>query len=176
MSSSAEAGASFSSHVVKAARHPVDRLLFFRLIKAKSFRPPAEGESLFSCVAKRKVTQREGPPAWRLPGIPARQVREAGPRAELRATWPALFEETDQERGSSDQWRWRVIQQAAMTAFGISCALPADLPSRHDGGYQAVNGRYRPEAVIHSPESLLGALCVPGRVSRRAAERGGEDL
>jgi len=45
----------------------------------RAFRPPAEGESLFSCVAKRKVTQREGHPAWRLPGIPARQVRELGP-------------------------------------------------------------------------------------------------
>jgi hypothetical protein len=29
-------------------------------------------------VAKRKVTKREGHPAWRLPGIHARQVREVG--------------------------------------------------------------------------------------------------
>jgi len=36
-------------------------------------------ESLFSCVAKRKVTKREGHPAWRLPGIHARQVREPVP-------------------------------------------------------------------------------------------------
>ncbi len=53
----------------------------FRLVDfwAKSFRLPAAAESLFSCVAKRKVTKREGHPAWRLPGIHARQVREPGP-------------------------------------------------------------------------------------------------
>jgi hypothetical protein len=45
----------------------------------RAFRPPAEGESLFSCLAKRKVTQREGHPAWRLPGMYAQQVRELGP-------------------------------------------------------------------------------------------------
>jgi hypothetical protein len=45
----------------------------------RAFRPPTEGESLFSCVAKRKVTQREGHPPWRLLGMNARQVREAGP-------------------------------------------------------------------------------------------------
>jgi hypothetical protein len=49
------------------------------LKSSRAFHPPAEGESLFSCAAKRKVTKREGHPAWRLPGIPARQVREAGP-------------------------------------------------------------------------------------------------
>ena len=48
-------------------------------LSAKSFRPPAEDELLFSCVAKRKVTKREGHPAWRLPGIHARQVREGRP-------------------------------------------------------------------------------------------------
>ena len=35
--------------------------------KAKSGRSPSATESLFSCVAKRKVTRREGHPAWRLP-------------------------------------------------------------------------------------------------------------
>jgi hypothetical protein len=34
-----------------------------------SFRLPAAAELLFSCVAKRKVTKREGHPAWRLPGL-----------------------------------------------------------------------------------------------------------
>jgi len=37
--------------------------------QSKSFRLPAAAELLFSCVAKRKVTKREGHPAWRLPGI-----------------------------------------------------------------------------------------------------------
>ena len=69
--------------------------------RAKSGRSPSATELLFSCVAtpapgaransaagpkgggqdarsKRKVTKREGHPAWRLPGIHARQVREAG--------------------------------------------------------------------------------------------------
>jgi hypothetical protein len=46
---------------------------------AAGFRPPQAAESLFSCVAKRKVTQREGHPALRLPGILARQVREVRP-------------------------------------------------------------------------------------------------
>ncbi len=36
--------------------------------------------SYFSlCVAKEKVTKEKGHPAWRLPPIPGRQVREAGP-------------------------------------------------------------------------------------------------
>jgi hypothetical protein len=48
-------------------------------LQSKSFRPPSEGELLFSCVAKRKVTKREGHPAWRLPPILGRQVRELGP-------------------------------------------------------------------------------------------------
>ena len=42
-------------------------LVCFRACRA--FRPPSEGESLFSCVAKRKVTKREGHPAWRFLGI-----------------------------------------------------------------------------------------------------------
>jgi len=46
--------------------------------KGKSFRAPLAPESLFSCVAKRKVTKREGHPAWRLPPIHGRQVRELG--------------------------------------------------------------------------------------------------
>ena len=47
--------------------HPVrDALAVFEV---KGFRPPVAAESLFSCVAKRKVTQREGHPAWRFPGI-----------------------------------------------------------------------------------------------------------
>jgi hypothetical protein len=37
--------------------------------KGKSGRSPSATESLFSCVAKRKVTKREGHPAWRLPPI-----------------------------------------------------------------------------------------------------------
>jgi hypothetical protein len=46
------------------------------VFKAKSFRAPAAPESLFSCVAKRKVTKREGHPGWRLPGIlPSKFVR-----------------------------------------------------------------------------------------------------
>ena len=49
------------------------------VFQAKGFRPPAAAESLFSCMAKRKVTKREGHPAWRLPPIPGRQVRESGP-------------------------------------------------------------------------------------------------
>ena len=45
-------------------------------LQSKSFRPPSEGELLFSCVAKRKVTKREGHPAWRLPGfLPGKSVR-----------------------------------------------------------------------------------------------------
>src|SRR3546814_9292013 len=47
--------------------------------KAKSGRSPSATEPLFSCVAKRKVTKREGHPAWRLPPIHGRQVREPGP-------------------------------------------------------------------------------------------------
>ena len=44
--------------------------------EAQGFRAPAERELLFSCVAKRKVTKREGHPAWRLPGIlPGKSVR-----------------------------------------------------------------------------------------------------
>ncbi len=46
--------------------------------RSKSFRSPTALELLFSCVAKRKVTKREGHPAWRLPPIHGRQVRESG--------------------------------------------------------------------------------------------------
>ncbi len=57
--------------------HPVrDALAVF---EAKGFRPPLAGESLFSCVAKRKVTKREGHPTWRFPPIHGRKVREPGP-------------------------------------------------------------------------------------------------
>ena len=49
----------------------------FRLVgfRAKSFRAPWAPESLFSCVAKRKVTKREGHPAYAPCGHPARKVR-----------------------------------------------------------------------------------------------------
>jgi hypothetical protein len=46
---------------------------------AKSFRPPPEGESLLFCLSKREVTQRKRHPAWRLPPIHGRQVRELRP-------------------------------------------------------------------------------------------------
>jgi hypothetical protein len=43
--------------------------------KGKSGRSPSATQSLFSCVAKRKVTKREGHPAWRLPGtLPGKSV------------------------------------------------------------------------------------------------------
>jgi hypothetical protein len=47
--------------------------------ESKGFRAPAAPELLSLCVAKEKVTKEKGHPAWRLPGIHARQVREAGP-------------------------------------------------------------------------------------------------
>ena len=49
--------------------HPVRDAPARDTLKAKSGRSPSATESLFSCVAKRKVTKREGHPAWRLPDI-----------------------------------------------------------------------------------------------------------
>ena len=43
--------------------------------RAKSFRPPSEGELLSLCVAKEKVTKEKGHPASALSGHPARKVR-----------------------------------------------------------------------------------------------------
>src|SRR5690348_17777625 len=51
-------------------------------IKGKSGRSPSATESLFSCVAKRKVTKREGHPAWRLPGILPGKSVSRGRRSE----------------------------------------------------------------------------------------------
>src|SRR6185312_1094236 len=56
--------------------------------KSQSFRSPTALELLFSCVAKRKVTKREGHPAWRLPPLHGRQVREPGPGFFERASCP----------------------------------------------------------------------------------------
>ena len=50
----------------------------FRKFQSGFVRLPAP-ESLFSCVAKRKVTQREGHPDAALSGRPALRVREARP-------------------------------------------------------------------------------------------------
>ena len=47
--------------------------------KAKAFVPLRGPELLSLCVDKEKVTKEKGHPAWRLPGIHARQVRESGP-------------------------------------------------------------------------------------------------
>jgi hypothetical protein len=72
----------------------------------KSFRLPAAAELLFSCVAKRKVTKREGHPAYAPCGHPARKVcgRVAGfvdstscaddKLAGFRAGHPAGFSST----------------------------------------------------------------------------------
>ena len=49
--------------------HPVRAALAHDTLKARSGRSPSATESLFSCVAKRKVTKREGHPAWRLSGL-----------------------------------------------------------------------------------------------------------
>ena len=46
--------------------------------KGQSFRLPAAAELLSLCVAKEKVTKEKGHPAWRLPPIHGRQVREPG--------------------------------------------------------------------------------------------------
>ena len=54
-------------------------LLLVSAFEAKSFRLPAAAESLSLCVAKEKVTKEKGHPAWRLPPLPGRQVREPGP-------------------------------------------------------------------------------------------------
>jgi len=57
--------------------HPVrDALAPFR---AGSLRLPSAAELLSLCVAKEKVTKEKGHPAWRLPPIHGRQVRESGP-------------------------------------------------------------------------------------------------
>jgi hypothetical protein len=60
-------------------------------LRSKSFRPPAEGESL-SLACPRESDQREGHPAWRLPPVDGRQIREPGPgfSSGHRATAPAL--------------------------------------------------------------------------------------
>jgi hypothetical protein len=55
-------------------------LLLSRFRKVQSgFEPLPRPELLFSCVAKRKVTKREGHPDAALSGHPALRVREAGP-------------------------------------------------------------------------------------------------
>jgi hypothetical protein len=46
---------------------------------AAGFRPPPAAEVLLFCLSKREVPKRKRHPAWRLPGIHARQVREPGP-------------------------------------------------------------------------------------------------
>jgi hypothetical protein len=58
------------------ANHNIPAICYFA---CRAFRPPSEGESLFSCVAKRKVTKREGHPVWRLLGMKVQQVREVQP-------------------------------------------------------------------------------------------------
>jgi hypothetical protein len=61
-------------------RHPGEgRDCFISLPRIGSFRSAARPESLSLCVAKEKVTQEKGHPAWRLPPIPGRQVREPRP-------------------------------------------------------------------------------------------------
>src|SRR6185312_15636697 len=45
----------------------------------KSFRAPPARELLLFCLSKREVTKRKRHPAWRLPPIPGRQVREPEP-------------------------------------------------------------------------------------------------
>jgi hypothetical protein len=47
--------------------------------QSRSFRLPAAAEVLLFCLSKREVPKRKRPPAWRLPGIHGRQVRESGP-------------------------------------------------------------------------------------------------
>jgi hypothetical protein len=69
----------FNSEAGHAGIHFDGRVKGFRRhwgIQAKSFRLPSAAELLFSCVAKRKVTKREGHPAWRSPGLlPGKSVR-----------------------------------------------------------------------------------------------------
>jgi len=45
----------------------------------KNFRAPLAPESLSLCLAKEKVTQEKGHPAWRFPPIPGWKVRESEP-------------------------------------------------------------------------------------------------
>src|SRR6185312_10353606 len=45
----------------------------------QSFRAPSALELLLFCLSKREVTKRKRHPAWRLPPIPERQVREPEP-------------------------------------------------------------------------------------------------
>jgi hypothetical protein len=47
--------------------------------QSRSFRLPAAAEVLLFCLSKREVPKRKRPPAWRLPPIHGRQVRESGP-------------------------------------------------------------------------------------------------
>jgi hypothetical protein len=61
--------------LLHAVGHPTQPKSF----RAKSFRPPSEGESLSLCVLKEKVPKEKEHPAWRLPPIHGRQVREPVP-------------------------------------------------------------------------------------------------
>src|SRR6185312_4753740 len=69
-----------SLRVEERGRGVVERgsLPRIRQFQSRFVRLPAP-ESLFSCEAKRKVTQREGHPGWRVPSIHGRNVREAVP-------------------------------------------------------------------------------------------------
>jgi len=105
-------------------------------------------ESLFSCVAKRKVTQREGHPAWRLPGIHVRQVELSTPMG-IKPSFSTAHPCAGEEESASCRFPLR----------GLSST-----PHRRTGGPGRAAAHPGPHPV-RLLCTVLSSLCL---VSRRA--------
>ncbi len=148
--------------------------------KGKSFRPPAEGESLSLCVLKEKVTKEKEHPTWRLPGIlPVKSVsrgrafrtdilsvrkgidipvdaRSAACRPRLtaaqgpRVEQRAIVARTIQKSRSKTEWRVRT----AMFFTRARDAEPlADRPLATQSGHSDATGLRRNRTRQHTPTS-----------------------
>ena len=112
------------------------------VLQSKSFRLPSAAELLSLCVAKEKVTKEKGHPAWRLPPIHGRQVREPGPgfsighpalakRSRHPCRLPLRGLSTPPHRRTGAPGRaaghpgphfWREPEQSHSTVRGLSCS------------------------------------------------------
>jgi len=125
---------------------------FAILVELKSYRAPMATESLFSCVAtsalgartnseagpkgggqdarsKRKITQREGHPAWRLPGIHARQVRELCTPVGIKPGFSTAHPCTDEKESASCRFPLRGLSSTPHRRTGARVERRASCPA-----------------------------------------------
>jgi hypothetical protein len=155
-------GESVSVVLGTSCRSPLagDALLVVPALGAKSVRSPTAHESLFSCVAKRKVTKRERPPRLALAGLlPGKSVSRGRAFRQGLLPWRKGVDIPVDSRCAACRPRLTAAQ-GPQVEQRASCAYVSEEPEQSDASLSAPS----PSAGQDGPPLFPGPLCSGGRV------------